>query len=82
MEEPLHIESQIKNPIAQKNPRVQTVKEPRIGDIIQVKDASPKGTWKIARVIEIIESQVGKEQAATVMMPCKNILQRSAIHLQ
>ena len=60
---------------------MQTVKEPRTGDIIQVKDSSPKGTWKIARVIEIIESQVGKEQAATVMMPCKNILQRSAIHL-
>ena len=60
---------------------MQTVKEPRTGDIIQVNDSSPKGTWKIARVVEIIESQVGKEQAATVMMPSKNILQRSTIQL-
>ena len=64
-----------------KHPRVQSVKEPRIGDIVQVKDSSPTGTWRIGRIIEMIKIQDRKEWAAKVMMPNKNILQRSIIHL-
>ena len=44
-----------------KHPRVQSVKEPRIGDIVQVKDSSPRGTWRIGHIIEMIESQDRKE---------------------
>ena len=64
-----------------KHPREQSVKDPRIGDIVQAKYSSPKGTWRIGRVIEIIESQEGKQRAARVMMSNKNILQRCIIDL-
>ena len=40
-----------------KHPRVVSVKEPRIGDIVQVKDSSPRGTWRIGRVIEILKAK-------------------------
>ena len=63
-----------------KHPRMQSVKVPRIGDIVQVKDSSPRGTWRVERVIEMIKDQVGKERAARVMMN-KIILQKSIIHL-
>ena len=81
MEEPLPIESQRNKPIAQQTPKEQAVKEPRIRDIVQVKDSSPTGTSSIERVIQMIESQDGKQQAAKVMMRNKNILQRSITHL-
>ena len=63
-----------------KHPRAQPIKEPRIRDIIQVKDSSPRETWRIGHVIEMIESQDEQEQAAKFMIPNKNILQRSFIH--
>ena len=44
-----------------KHPRAQSVKEPRIGDIVQVKDSSPTGTWRIGRIIEMIKIQDRKE---------------------
>lgn len=63
-----------------KHQRVQPIKEPRIRDIIQVNDSSPRETWRIAHVIEMIESQDGQQQAAKFMIPNKNILQRSITH--
>ena len=62
-------------------PKSAVSKEPRIGDIVQVKDSSPRGTWRVGNVIEITESQDGKERAAKVMMPNENILQRYIMHL-
>ena len=61
--------------------KVQSIKEPRIEDTVQVKDSSPRGTWRVGHVIKIIEGQGGKEGAAKVMLTNKNILQRSIIHL-
>ena len=45
---------------------MKSVKEPRIGDVVQVKYLSPRGTWRIRHVIEMIESQDGKQRAAKV----------------
>ena len=64
-----------------KHTRKQSIKEPRIGDIVQVKDSSPRGTWTVGHVIEMIESQDRKERAAKVMIPNRNSLQRSNIPL-
>ena len=64
-----------------KHPRVQSPKEPKVGDIVQVKDATPRGTWKIGRIVELIKSNDGQERAARVLFPNKNILQRSIVHL-
>ena len=67
--------------IFNKHPRVQSQKEPKIGDIVQLKESTPRGTWKIGKIIELIESRDGRERAARVLLPNKNVLQRSLVHL-
>ena len=64
-----------------KHPRIQNRNEAKIGDIVQVKEPTPRGTWKIGRIVELIKSHDGEERAARVLMPNKNILQRSIVHL-
>ena len=63
------------------HPRIQTQHEAKVGDIVQIKDSTPRGTWKIGRIIEMIKSQDGEERAAKIMMPNKKVLQRSIVHL-
>lgn len=64
-----------------KQPRIQNLKEAKVEDIVQIKDAAPRGTWKIGRIVEMIKSQDGEERAARILMPNKNVLQRSIVHL-
>ena len=64
-----------------KHPRIQAHHEARVGDIVQIKESAPGGTWKIRRISEMIKSNDGEERAARVLMPNKNILQRSTAHL-
>ena len=64
-----------------KHPRIQAKKCPKIGDIVQIKDSLPRGTWRMGCIVEMIRSSDGEERAARVMMPNRNILQRSIIHL-
>ena len=70
-----------RNQLFQKHPRIQAKKCPKIGDIVQIKDSLPRGTWRMGRIVEMIRSSDGEERAARVMMPNRNILQRSIIHL-
>ena len=70
-----------RNQLFQKHPRIQAKKCPKIGDIVQIKDLLPRGTWRMGRIVEMIRSSDGEERAARVMMPNRNILQRSIIHL-
>ena len=70
-----------RNQLFQKDPRIQAKKCPKIGDIVQIKDSLPRGTWRMGRIVEVIRSSDGEERAARVMMPNRNILQRSIIHL-
>ena len=53
----------------QKHPRLQAKKRPKIGDIVQIKDSLPRGTWRMRRIVEKIRSNDGEERAAQVMMP-------------
>ena len=64
-----------------KHPKVQSSKVPKVGDIVQIKESAPRGTWKIGRIVEMIISQDGEQRAAKILTPNKNVLQRSIIHL-
>ena len=64
-----------------KHPKVQSSKVPKVGDIVQIKESAPRGTWKIGRIVEMITSQDGEQRAAKILTPNKNVLQRSIIHL-
>ena len=70
-----------RNQLFQKHSRIQAKKCPKIGDIVQIKDSLPRGTWRMGLIVEMIRSSDGEERAARVMMPNRNILQRSIIHL-
>ena len=70
-----------RNRLFQKHPQIQAKKCPKIGDIVQIKDSLLRGTWRMVRLVEMIRSSDGEERAARVMMPNRNILQRSIIHL-
>ena len=52
-----------------------------IYDVIQIKDTTSRGTWKIGRIIELVSSQDGLIRAAKVILPNKTVLQRSIVHL-
>ena len=70
-----------RNQLFWKHPRIQAKKCPKIGDIVQIKDLLPRGTWRIRRIVELIRSSDVEERAARVMIPNQNMLQRSIIHL-
>ena len=41
-----------------------------------LKDNVPRGSWKLARIVELISSKDGKVRSARVMLPTKRILSR------
>ena len=48
----------------QKHSRIQAKKCPKIGDIVQIKDSLPRGTWRMGHIVEMIRSSDGEERAA------------------
>ena len=51
-----------------KSPRVELSQTPKIGDVVQIKENTPRGTWKIGRMIELINSREGNIKAVTVLL--------------
>ena len=47
---------------------------PKYGDIVLIKDVVPRGSWKIAKVIEQNESKDNVIQSARVQLPSKKML--------
>ena len=64
-----------------KHSRKQSSKEPRVGDIVQIRESTPRGSWKIGKITELLKSQDNQERAAKVTLPNKHVLQRSLVHL-
>ena len=52
-----------RNQLFQKHPRIQAKKCPKIGDIVQIKDSLPRGTWRMGCILEMIRSSDGEEKA-------------------
>ena len=67
--------------IYNKHQRVQSSQEPKVGDIVQAKENSSRGTWRTGRITELIKIRDHIERAANVQLPTGNNIQRSIYHL-
>ena len=59
-----------------KGPRIQAAEEPRVGNVVLLKEDLPRGVWKMAKITELISSSDGKFRAAKVLLPTKKVLKR------
>ena len=59
-----------------KSGRVVANEVPRVGNIVQVKEDLPRGSWKVAKIVELIPNSDGEIRAAKVLLPTKNIVNR------
>ena len=64
---------------SQKNlpsPRIQAHEDPNIGDIVQLKDDTPRGSWRLGKITELIRSSDGNIRAAKVRLATRNVVNR------
>ncbi|XP_062582984.1 uncharacterized protein LOC134244753 [Saccostrea cucullata] len=59
-----------------KEGRIQHSMEPRMGDVVLVKDELPRGTWKVGRLCELTVSRDGQIRSGKVLLPNKKTLNR------
>ena len=67
--------------IFMKHSKKQSSKEPHVGDIVQIRDATARGGWKFGTIMDLLKSQDSQEQAAKVTLPNKHVRQQSLVHL-
>ena len=60
-----------------KAPRTQSSSQPTKGDVVLLKESSPRGTWRLAVVEELISSTDGEIRAATVQTASGKLLNRT-----
>ena len=60
-----------------KAPRTQSSTQPTKGDVVLLKESSPRGTWKLAVVEELISSTDGEIRAAKVRTASGKLLNRT-----
>ena len=58
-------------------PRIQAHEKPNVGDIVQLKEDSPRGSWKLGKITELITSSDGNIRSAKVLLATKNVVNRS-----
>lgn len=47
---------------------------PNVGDVIQVKDNLPRGSWRIGRIVEFVTSRDGHTRSAKVQLCNKRVI--------
>ncbi|MCP3662858.1 MAG: hypothetical protein GY696_10235 [Gammaproteobacteria bacterium] len=55
--------------------------QPYVGDVVQIKEDLPRGSWKLGKIQELIFSKDGQSRAAQILLPSKKILTRAIRHL-
>lgn len=56
--------------------RIKSYDEPNVGSVVQIKEDLPRGSWKIAKITELIPNSDGNIRAARILLPNKNIITR------
>ena len=59
-----------------KTSRIQSEYSPKIGDVVLVKDSTPRGTWKMGKLAELIVSRDGNIRAAKIRLSSGSVINR------
>ena len=59
-----------------KSQRIESKELSKIGNIVQIKENFPRGSWKIAKIIELFPNSDGNIRAAKILSPSRNIIAR------
>ena len=54
---------------------------PEVGDVVQIREELPRGTWKLGRIQQIHPSSDGRVRAVSVRMPSGRVLTKSIADL-
>ena len=69
-------------PLTHKGPKAQVKRQPKIGEIVIIKDDNlPRRAWKLGRIKSYIFSKDNQIRAVKVQLSNKNILDRAINHL-
>ncbi|XP_053383165.1 uncharacterized protein LOC128549742 [Mercenaria mercenaria] len=59
-----------------KTGRIQSSDQPSIGDIVLLKEDLPRGSWKLGKIVNLIQSRDGKIRSAKVKVSSGKVLGR------
>ena len=59
-----------------KSPRIESKETTQIGDIVQLKEDLPRGSWNLGKIVELITSNDGNIRAAKVLLSTENVVNR------
>ena len=59
-----------------KSHRIQSNESPKVGNIVQIKEDIPRGSWRIGKIVELIFNSEGNVRAAKVLLPARNTINR------
>ena len=62
-----------------RSPRVKSAIQPTVGEVVLLKENSPRGTWKLAVITELIPSEDGNVRLARVHTQSGHILHRAIL---
>lgn len=67
--------------IIDNHPKIQSSKESKIENIVQIEGSAPEGFWRIGEIFKFVKNQDDQERAAKVRLSNKHTLERSLINL-
>ena len=62
--------------IKQNKARVKSKYKPSVGDVTLIKDDLPRGTWRMGRIKELVNSRDGEVRSAEIVLPNNKVIGR------